>query len=150
MLEFFNQGSAVGRDQNGIPVPGSQIPGFDRDRDWLFQIFRDPGRDRDYLPESGIPVKSRFFLRKKFFILNSLILYNNVFMSHMVGENFWRQFSRLPNLMYNRSFDASWRVHFEINTKLDAKIPTSGDKTGNATKTRRLKLSIDPSLDAQW
>ena len=27
--------------------------GFDRVRDSLFQIFRDPGRDRDYLPESG-------------------------------------------------------------------------------------------------
>ena len=55
----LHQGSAVGRDQNGIPVPGLKIPGFDRDRDSLFQIFRDPGRDRDYLPRSGIPVKSR-------------------------------------------------------------------------------------------
>ena len=31
---YLNQGSAVGRDQNGIPVPG-----FGRDRDSLFQIF---------------------------------------------------------------------------------------------------------------
>ena len=39
------QGSAVGRDQTGIPVPRLQIPGFDRDRnspgvieDWLIIV----------------------------------------------------------------------------------------------------------------
>ena len=43
------------------------------------------------------------------------------------NSNFSRVPSRLPNLMHDRSFDTSWRVHFEKITKFDAKIPTSGE-----------------------
>ena len=80
-----NQGSAVGRDQNGIPVPGLKIPGFDRDRDSLFQIFRDPGRDRDYLPRSGIPVNPG---KIPFFSLKKILYFNTVFSTQFFNTRF--------------------------------------------------------------
>ena len=52
-----NQGSAMGWDETGIPVPGCKIPGWDRDRDEFSVIsgirdgtgmsFGKPGWDRD-------------------------------------------------------------------------------------------------------
>ena len=61
-----NQGSAMGWDETGIPVPGYKIPGWDRDRDEFLVIsgirdgtgmsFWKPGRDRDAPLNPGIPV----------------------------------------------------------------------------------------------
>ena len=45
-----NQGSALGWDETGIPVPGSEIPGWDRDE------FPIPSRCRP-LPTTGVGMK---------------------------------------------------------------------------------------------